>query len=172
MRYRLIQTPLPDDELPLVARITEIFADSRQNYGSPRITAAVRQRGLVVYRKRVARSRRCCHLVARYRRHRRVKTTDSRHGLPVAPNRLNRDFSAQRPNEKWVADFTYIDTAEGWLYLALVLDVFSRKIVGWAMENHMETRWSSRLCAWHWCSHTPLWANCCITPTAAGNRPA
>ena len=75
------------------------------------------------------------HLVAKYRRCRRVKTTDSRHGLPIAPNRLNRDFSAHRPNEKWVADFTYIDTAEGWLYLALVLDVFSRKIVGWAMDS-------------------------------------
>jgi len=77
-------------------------------------------------------------LVAKHRRQRRVKTTDSRHPFPIAPNRLQRDFSAHRPNEKWVADFTYIDTADGWLYLALVLDVFSRKVVGWAMENHME----------------------------------
>ncbi len=78
-------------------------------------------------------------LVAKYRRRPRVKTTNSRHGLPVAPNRLNRDVNAKRPNEKWVADITYIDTTEGWLYLALVLDVFSRKIVGWAMETHLET---------------------------------
>jgi transposase InsO family protein len=67
-------------------------------------------------------------------------TTDSRHALPVAPNHLGRNFRAERPNQKWVADITYIATAEGWLYLALVLDVFSRKIVGWAMETHLETR--------------------------------
>jgi transposase InsO family protein len=79
------------------------------------------------------------HLVAKHRRRRRVKTTNSRHGLPIAPNHLNRQFSAERPDEKWVADITYIDTVEGWLYLALVLDVFSRKIVGWAMETHLET---------------------------------
>ncbi len=79
------------------------------------------------------------HLVATDRRQRRVKTTDSRHAFPIAPNRLQRDFSAERPNEKWVADYTYIDTADGWLYLWLVLDVFSRKIVGWAMESHRET---------------------------------
>jgi transposase InsO family protein len=80
----------------------------------------------------------CQHqLVAKHRR-RRVHTTDSQHALPVAPNQLNRAFSAERPNEKWVADITYIDTAEGWLYLARMLDVFSRKVVGWAMEAHRE----------------------------------
>ncbi|MCC6614120.1 MAG: IS3 family transposase [Anaerolineae bacterium] len=79
------------------------------------------------------------HLVAKHRR-RRVRTTDSHHRLPVVANHLNRDFTAKRPNEKWVADITYIDTLEGWLYLALVLDVFSRKVVGWAMEAHPETR--------------------------------
>lgn len=94
---------------------------------------------MVCNRKRVARLMRVHHLVAKHHRRRRVKTTDSRHGLPIAPNRLNRQFSAQRPDEKWVADITYIDTAEGWLYLALVLDVFSRKIVGWAMETHLQT---------------------------------
>ena len=69
-------------------------------------------------------------LVAKHRRRRRVQTIDSRHRSPVAPNRLQRDFSVQRQNEKWVAEITYSDTAEGWLYLALVLDIFSRKIVG------------------------------------------
>ena len=118
-----------EDE-PLVAQIFSVFEESRRTYGSPRVTAALHQRGIVCNRKRVARLMRKYHLVAKYRHPRRVKTTDSRHGLPVAPNRLNRDFSAQRPNEKWVADIPYIDTAEGWLYLALVLDVFSRRIVG------------------------------------------
>lgn len=64
--------------------------------------------------------------------------TDSAHGCPVAPNHLNRAFSATRPNEKWVTDITDIPTREGWLYLALALDIFSRKVVGWAMETHRE----------------------------------
>lgn len=68
-----------------------------------------------------------------------MNTTDSRHAYPVAPNRLQRTFSARRPNEKWLADITYIDTAEGWLYLALLLDVFSRKVVGWAMDVHRQS---------------------------------
>jgi len=127
------------DEDALVAQIRAVFAESLGTYGSPRVSAALRQAGVVCNRKRVARLMRKHHLVAKHRRQRRVKTTDSRHPFPIAPNRLQRDFSAQRPNEKWVADFAYIDTADGWLYLALVLDVFSRKIVGWAMENHMET---------------------------------
>ena len=133
------QHPSPSSDDPaLVRQITAIFEESRGTYGSPRVTAALRQQGIVCNRKRVARLMRQRHLVAKHRR-RRAKTTDSRHQLPVAPNRLNRDFSAERPNEKWVADFTYIDTTEGWLYLALVLDVFSRKLVGWAMDTHRET---------------------------------
>ena len=123
----------------LVAHIRAVFTDSRGTYGSPRVTAALHQQGMVCNRKRVARLMRQEGLVAKHRRQRRVKTTDSRHAFPIAPNRLQREFSAERPNEKWVADFTYIDTAEGWLYLALVLDIFSRKIVGWAMDEHMES---------------------------------
>jgi putative transposase len=130
---------LESDEKVLVAQISTVFEESRRTYGSPRVTAALHQQGIACNRKRVARLMRKHGLVAKYRRRRRFKTTDSRHGLPIAPNRLNRDFSAERPNEKWVADITYIDTTEGWLYLALVLDVFSRKIVGWAMETHLET---------------------------------
>ncbi|HVU11278.1 MAG TPA: IS3 family transposase, partial [Phototrophicaceae bacterium] len=132
-----ISTSASDDE-PLVMQIISVFEESRRTYGSPRVTAALRQRGIVCNRKRVARLMRKYHRVAKYRRRPRVKTTDGRHGLPVALNRLNRDFSAERPNEKWVADITYIDTAEGWLYLALVLDVFSRRIVGWTMDMHRE----------------------------------
>ncbi|MFN8530809.1 MAG: IS3 family transposase [Anaerolineae bacterium] len=126
-----------DRDEHLVAHIRAVFADSRGTYGSPRVTAALRKQGMVCNRKRVARLMRQHGLVAKHRRQRRVRTTDSRHAFPIAPNRLQREFSAERPNEKWVADFTYIDTAEGWLYLALVLDIFSRKIVGWAMDEHM-----------------------------------
>ena len=99
-------------------------------YGSPRVTTALRQQGIVCNRKRVARSMRQQPLVAKHHRRRRVQTTNSRHRLLVATNHLLRDFSAQRTNEKWVAAITYSDTAEGWLYLALVLDIFSPKIVG------------------------------------------
>jgi transposase InsO family protein len=136
---RQAQPPVTRDEPELVAQIIDIFEHSRGTYGSPRVTAALRQRGVMCNRKRVARLMRQHHLVAKHRR-RRVRTTDSRHRLPIAPNHLNRQFSVERPNEKWVADITYIDTLDGWLYLALVLDVFSRKVVGWAMEAHRETR--------------------------------
>jgi transposase InsO family protein len=131
------ETPVQQDNSDIVTQIHEVFAHSRGTYGSPRVTAALRQRGIVCNRKRVARLMRQHQLVAKHRR-RRVHTTDSAHRLPVAPNHLNREFSAERPNEKWVADITYIDTDQGWLYLALVLDVFSRKVVGWAMETHRE----------------------------------
>ena len=133
------QTPALSDEAQWLARIRRVFEESRGTYGSPRVTAVLRQQGIACNRKRIARLMRVHHLVAKHRRRHRVRTTDSRHGLPIAPNRLNRQFSAKRPNEKWVADITYIDTAEGWLYLALVLDIFSRKIVGWAMEPHLQT---------------------------------
>jgi putative transposase len=67
----------------------------------------------------------------------RVCTTDSKHSLPVAPNLLDQNFVADRPNQVWLADITYISTAEGWLYLAVILDLFTRKVVGWAMRDHM-----------------------------------
>lgn len=130
--------PRLEAETALVAQIRAIFEESRQTYGSPRVTAALRQRGIVCNRKRVGRLMRQHGLAARPRR-RQVRTTESRHGLPVAPNRLNRAFHAARPDEKWVADITYLPTREGWLFLAVVLDVFSRKIVGWAMATHLKT---------------------------------
>lgn len=131
--------PVSKEQDPLIPAIRALFEESRGTYGSPRMTAALRQLGYRCNRKRVARLMRMQHLVAKHRGRRRMKTTDSRHDLPIAPNLLQRDFSADRPNQKWVADITFIDTREGWLYLALVLDVFSRKIVGWAMDLHMET---------------------------------
>jgi putative transposase len=131
--------PVSKEQDPLIPPIKALFEESRGTYGSPRITAALRQLGYRCNRKRVARLMRAQHLVAKHRGRRRMKTTDSRHDLPIAPNLLQRDFSADHPNQKWVADITFIDTHEGWLYLALVLDVFSRRIVGWAMDIHMET---------------------------------
>jgi transposase InsO family protein len=117
----------------LLQEIKDIHHMSRQTYGSPRVHAELLARGFSASKNRVARLMRAAHIRAR-RKKKRTQTSDSRHNYPVAPNLLNQDFQAQRPNEKWLGDITYIRTAEGWLYLATVLDLFSRKIVGWAME--------------------------------------
>lgn len=120
----------------LMEQIRNIFTCSRETYGSPRIQAELNARGLTCSRGRVARLMRQNGLKSRCRRRYRVTTkADQRH--PVAPNVLDRDFTAQQPNQKWLADITYIDTRQGWLYLAAVLDVFSRRIVGWSMHKRM-----------------------------------
>ena len=121
----------------LTEKIRDIHQDSRRTYGSPRVHAALRQCGMVCGRKRVARLMRCEGLVGRSPRRRYPRTTQATPDNPVAPNLLDQDFTAERPDQKWVADITYIDTAESWLYLAPVLDLFSRKVVGWSMDNHL-----------------------------------
>lgn len=122
----------------LVKSIRAVYQAGRGLYGSPRIHAALRQQGIVCSRKRVARLMRQHGLRSRRRRKRRVCTTDSRHNLPVAPNLLKRDFSADAPNEKWVGDIVGIWTDGGWLYLAALLDTYSRMIVGWAMSVYRD----------------------------------
>lgn len=131
-RERQKQHKKKDELSALIAHIHRIHARSRKTYGSPRVHAELRAEGVVCNHKRVARLMRLEGLQGR-RTRRKVKTTDSRHTFPVAPNLLNREFKAEAPNEKWVADITYILTQEGWLYLAVVLDLYSRKIVGWSM---------------------------------------
>lgn len=123
-----------DHELAQLIRATH--ERSRGTYGSPRIHAELRAQGCKVGRKRVARLMRCHALIARQRRRFKV-TTHSLPGRPVAPNVLKQQFSAQHPNEKWLADITYVPTQEGWLYLAAVLDVHSRLIVGHAMGAYL-----------------------------------
>jgi transposase InsO family protein len=123
----------------LRATIRAIHADSRSTYGVRRVQAALRQRQVVCNRKRVARLMRLEGLQGRGRGCRRPRTTTSDPTLAVAPNLLARDFSATRPNEKWLADITYIDTLEGFAYLAAVLDPFSRRVVGWALADHLRT---------------------------------
>jgi putative transposase len=118
--------------------IQAVYESSRGTYGSPRIHAALRQTGIRCGRHRVARLMRVHGLKACQKRRKRPVTTQSGGGQ-VADNTLNREFVATRPNEKWVTDITYIDTREGWLYLATIMDLFSRKIVGWAMDNHLKT---------------------------------
>ena len=123
----------------LVEQIRRIHQESHQTYGSPRIRAALRAQGVICNQKRVARLMRLHNIRGCDRRRRRRTTTQSHHRYPVAANLLQRDFTAEAPNRKWLGDISYIDTREGTLYLASLEDVFSRKIVGWAMDDHMET---------------------------------
>lgn len=126
------------DEAVVVAAIRDAQKRHRGRYGRRRMTPEVSERlGRAVNHKRVARLMREHGLASQKRRPFRVRTTDSKHCHPIAPNVLERDFEASAPNQKWLADMTYIPTGEGWLYLALVLDLFSRKIVGWAMSERM-----------------------------------
>lgn len=123
----------------LVEQIRVEYKLSRQTYGSPRIWARLVRQGVSCGRHRVARLMRQEGLHPPKRHKRYPVTTQRQPGVIPAPNRLNQDFSATTANTKWVSDFTYIDTAEGWLYLAIILDLFSRKVVGWAMLEHMDT---------------------------------
>jgi transposase InsO family protein len=123
----------------LAQEIDQIHARSRQTYGAPRIEQELRKQGRCHGRNRVARLMKQKGLCGRQNRRYRVQTTDSNHDQPIAPNRLAQAPKATAPNQIWVADITYIETKEGWLYLAAILDLYSRKIVGWAMSEHIDT---------------------------------
>jgi transposase InsO family protein len=130
------ESPRAVENRALVAKIQAIHGDSRRTYGSPRVHASLQDAGYRIGRHRVARLMRDNGIRAKTKRKFRV-TTDSRHDHPVAPNRLDRQFEVAAPNTVWVADISYIPTREGWLYLAVVLDLFSRQVVGWAMDQQM-----------------------------------
>ena len=120
--------------------IDALFVRHRRTYGSPRLHRALRRAGHACGRHRVARIMRRRGLAGRVRGRRRPWTTDSDHTQPIAPNRLGqREAPVERPNEVWAADITYVPTSEGWLYLAGVLDLGSRRVVGWAMGESLET---------------------------------
>ena len=123
----------------LLEKIRVAHRENQELYGSPRVHRALLIDGQVVSRNTVARLMRQAKIRAKSRRRFIPRTTDSTHQRPVAHNKLNRDFAAGASNRKWLADITYIPTAEGWLYLAAVLDCFSRRIVGWSMAEHLET---------------------------------
>ena len=126
------------DEVQIVKQIGRAQAKHRGRYGRRRMAPEVSEGlGRVLNHKRIGRLMREHDLCSRKRRRFRVVTTDSKHAHPVAPNVLERDFAASAPNRKWLADLTYVPTDEGWVYLALVLDLFARKIVGWAMSETM-----------------------------------
>ena len=121
----------------LLAFVTVTHAQSRQTYGSPRIHAALRAEGVEAGRHRIARLMRSHGIQAKTRRKFKA-TTQSNHNLPVAENILDRGFSVNQPDTAWAGDITYIWTQEGWLYLAVLLDLFSRKVVGWALSDRID----------------------------------
>ena len=132
-RRRSNPGPRAAEDLALAEEIAAIHSKSRQTYGSPRIDAELRSLGHRHGRNRIARLMRQKRIVGRQKGRHRVQTTDSNHDHPIAPNRLAEAPPTSAPDQIWVADITYIPTDEGWLYLAGVLDLHSRRIVGWAM---------------------------------------
>ena len=124
-------------EAELRGHIGRVFAAGRRVYGSPRVHAELRREGRRHARRRVERLMREMGLSARQGRRRAPQTTDSRHDHPLAPNLLDRDFTADRPDQVWLADISYISTNEGWLYLAAIKDLATRQIVGWSMADHL-----------------------------------
>jgi putative transposase len=121
----------------LLTGIQRVHAAHRGRYGAPRIHAALHAEGHKASRGRVERLMRHHGIQAQTQRRFRVCTTDSHHDWPIASNRLDRNFAVKRPNQVWLADITCVPTGEGWLYLAAVLDLCTRKIIGWAMRDHM-----------------------------------
>jgi putative transposase len=132
------QSKRTQDNEVLDAKIRDAHANEKCRIGSPRVTHRLRQSGFAVGRNRVANRMRSMGLRAKAARKYKA-TTNSNHALPVAPNLLLQDFSATAPNQKWVSDITYIWTDEGWLYLAVVLDLYARVVVGWSMAERMTT---------------------------------
>lgn len=126
----------------LAVAVAAIYAEHHGRYGSPRVQMELRERGQRTGRKRIARLMRIQGLRARPRRRYRT-TTDSRHGLPVCPNLLARRFAVAWPNTAWVTDMTYLWTAQGWLYLVVIIDLFSRRVVGWSMSERIDRKLAS-----------------------------
>jgi putative transposase len=124
------------DNERLDAQIREIYDGSKGRYGSPKITRELQDRGLRVSKSRVARRMRAVGLRSKVRRRYRV-TTDSKHHFPVAPNLLERNFTTNAPDRAWVSDITYLATRTGWLYLTVIIDLFSRLVVGWALSSSL-----------------------------------
>jgi len=136
---RQAQPAIDADEVTLLARVKAIAAQTRYSYGSRRMAKALQDEGLKVGRAKARRLMADAEVSVKRARRRGPVTTDSRHGYTIAPNLLARQFDVARPDQAWVGDMTYVWTAEGWLYVATLLDLYSRKIVGWAMSSRIDT---------------------------------
>jgi putative transposase len=126
-------------EVELQSHVKQAYAEGRGAYGSPRVVEALRRKGVPVSKRRVERTMRALGLQGRKRRRSRI-TTKANPAHPVAANLLDRDFKAERPNQRWVTDISYVWTDEGWCYLAVILDLFSRAVVGWALDTTLTTQ--------------------------------
>ena len=138
----------------LLVHIRAVFAAHRGAYGWPRIWRQLRAEGVRVGKLRVQQLMQQHGIRARGKRRFRV-TTDSRHGLPIAPNLLNRNFTVAAPNRVWAGDMTYIHTEEGWLFLAVVVDLFSRRIVGWSLREDMRSELAVDALRMAWLQRSP-----------------
>ena len=125
-------------DMQLITYVKELSQKSNYSYGSRRISKSLKAKGFEVGRYRARRLMLKAKVECKQRRIYKI-TTESNHNLPVAENKLNRKFQVNKPNEVWVTDITYLWTKEGWLYLAAVLDLFSRRVVGWSMSKHLRT---------------------------------
>jgi putative transposase len=137
--YAWLKNPLSKrkhEDIEFYKIIKKIYDDSRQMYGSPSIHRELKKQGYKCARKRTARIMRQNGIYA-IQKKKFIVTTDSGHDLPLAPNLLNREFCVDSPNKVWVSDITYIWTMEGWLYLCIILDLWTRKIVGWSMNSQI-----------------------------------
>jgi transposase InsO family protein len=121
----------------LTERVKNAFHEGRGTYGTRRIQRQLAKQNHMVSRRRIGRLMAESGLACKTKRRFKPTTTDSKHALSIAPNLLNRQFSVAAPNRVWAGDITYIPTQEGWLYLATVIDLYSRQVVGWSMQNHM-----------------------------------
>ena len=131
--------PRQERRAALAGRIRAIHHTSKRNYGVPRVYLQLKNEGEAIAPKTVASIMREQGLKGKASKPRKPRTTDSRHEQPIAENLLQRDFTATAPNQKWLADITYLDTDTGWLYLAVILDAFSRRVIGWALADHLRT---------------------------------
>jgi putative transposase len=123
----------------LTKSIREVFLQNRNVYGTRRIARILAKNNIFISRKRIGRLMATAGLYCKTKRKFRV-TTDSKHNKPISPNLLQRQFDVTQPDKYWVGDITYIPTKEGWLYLATVIDLYSRQVIGWSMADHMKTR--------------------------------
>jgi transposase InsO family protein len=135
-RHRVVG-PRRQRRVELRGQIVDVHAQSRGTYGSPRVHRELLEQGVRVCENTVAKLMRAQGLRSKRRRKFVPRTTDAKHAFPTAANVLDRAFEADAPNRKWVCDITYVETGEGWLYLAAVLDLYSRKVVGWSMAEHL-----------------------------------
>jgi len=133
------QMTLEKEDIELIEMIKVLFEKGRENYGTRRLKKALAGKGWHISGRRIGRLMRIAGIACKTRRKFKV-TTDSKHSLPIAPNRLDRQFSATQPNQTYVGNITYIYTQEGWLYLAVVIDLYSRQVVGWSTTKKMDKK--------------------------------